>query len=453
MSDTLPIVIIGAGPVGLAAGAHALARGLTPLVLEAGDSVGSATRRWGHVRVFSPWRFNIDKASVALLEERGWQAPDGDGFPTGHEIVDRYLEPLAQTTRLAPHVRLRTKVLSVARHHHDLMKHGARAEAPFVVRVMGPSGEDDILASAVIDASGTTNTPGPIGASGIPARGEVAAASRIYYGIPDVRGALRSRYANRRVLVVGSGHSALNALLDLAGLMDEAPSTRVLWAIRRPSMGQLLGGARPDRLEERGRLGSRVRALLNQGRMTLFTGVHLDAVMEAEGALIVKAGDRAIGPVDEIVAATGFRPDWSILSELRLDLDPAVQSTRALAPLIDPNIHSCGTVRPHGADALQHPERNLFVIGMKSYGRAPTFLLLTGYEQARSVISAIAGDWEAARRVELELPETGVCSSDALDGAAACCGTEADAEPLVRATVARTGRLLPTVAASPAACC
>ena len=103
---------------------------------------------------------------------------------------------------------------------------------------------------------------------------------------------------------------------------------------------------------------------------------------------------------------------------MRLDLDPAVQSPRALAPLIDPNIHSCGTVRPHGAEELKQPEGNLFVIGMKSYGRAPTFLMLTGYEQARSVVAAIAGDWEAARRVELALPETGVCALDARPEAA-----------------------------------
>jgi thioredoxin reductase len=454
MSETLPIVIIGAGPVGLAAGAHALARGLTPLVLESGDSVGAGIRRWGHVRVFSPWRFNIDKASALLLAERGWQPPDGDTFPTGEEIVNQYLQPLAHRTRLAPHVRLQTRVVSVTRRNHDLMKDGSRESAPFQVRVIGPSGEEDILAQAVIDASGTTSTPGPLGASGISAIGETTAAGRIYYGIPDVLGALRSRYANRRVLVVGSGHSALNALLDLTHLLDEAPGTRVFWAIRRPTLGHLLGGPRPDQLEERGRLGSRVRTLLDEGRMTLVTGVAIDAVIDTPAGLVVRAGERRLEPVDEIIAATGFRPDWSILSELRLDLDPAVQSTRALAPLIDPNVHSCGSVRPHGADELQHPEANLFVIGMKSYGRAPTFLMLTGYEQARSVVSAIAGDWESARRVELELPETGVCSSDAVDGASACCGSGPATEAALVAvpSVQRTGKLLATIPAASTCC-
>jgi hypothetical protein len=192
-------------------------------------------------------------------------------------------------------------------------------------------------------------------------------------------------------------------------------------------IGQLLGGARNDQLEERGKLGSRVRALLDAGRLELVTGFHADRVAQTADGLVVSAGTRQLPAVDEIVAATGFRPDWSILSEVRLDLDPAVQSPRALAPLIDPNVHSCGTVRPHGAEELKQPDGNLFVIGMKSYGRAPTFLMLTGYEQARSVVAAIAGDWEAARRVELVLPETGVCTLDAAnEGAGSCCGS---AEP------------------------
>ena len=151
---------------------------------------------------------------------------------------------------------------------------------------------------------------------------------------------------------------------------------------------------------------------LSEGRLELVTGFGIDRVTATTAGVIVSDGDRALAPVDEVIAATGFRPDWSILSEVRLDLDPAVESPRALAPLIDPNVHSCGTVPPHGAEELKQPDANLFVIGMKSYGRAPTFLMLTGYEQARSVVSAIAGNWEAARRVELVLPETGVCSTD-----------------------------------------
>ena len=421
MPQPLPVVIIGAGPVGLAAAAHALSRDLTPLVLEAGAAVGAGIRRWGHVRMFSPWKFNVDSAAAAILARHGWTIPDPDEYPTGHDLGARYLEPLAGTPDLADHIRLNTRVVAVARQDHDLMKDAGRDEAPFLVRVSGPWGEEDLLAQAVIDASGTVETPGALGASGLPAVGERASAARIFYGIPDVLGSLRQRYAGRRVLVVGSGHSALNALLDLAQLGSD---TTILWAIRRPALGQLLGGARSDQLEARGKLGSRVRDLLDSGRVELLTSFRIDRVTLTATGMIAGSGTRVSPPVDEIVAATGFRPDWSILSEVRLDLDPAVQSPRALAPLIDPNIHSCGTVRPHGAEELKQPDGNLFVIGMKSYGRAPTFLLLTGYEQARSVVSAIAGDWEAARRVELVLPETGVCSLDGSPqaGTRACCG-------------------------------
>ena len=426
-SSALPVVIIGAGPVGLAAAAHVRSRNLTPLVLEAGSSAGAGIRRWGHVRMFSPWKFNVDSAAVAMLERHGWVMPDGDAYPTGRELVDDYLEPLAGTTELAPFVVFNARVTAVARQDHDLMKDAGREHAPFLVRVVGPDGERDVLAQAVVDASGTIETPGVLGASGLLAVGERTAADRIFYGIPDALGIHRARYAGRRVLVVGSGHSALNALLDLATLAAEDKTTHIVWAIRRSVIGQLLGGARSDQLEERGKLGSRVRASLDAGLLELATGFDLDRVTQTGDGLVVSAGTRQLQPVDEIIAATGFRPDWSILSEVRLDLDPAVQSPRALAPLIDPNVHSCGTVRPHGAEELKQPDADLFVIGMKSYGRAPTFLMLTGYEQARSVVAAIAGDWDAARRVELVLPETGVCTLDAAgQGAGSCCGS---AEP------------------------
>lgn len=429
--QSLPVVIIGAGPVGLAAAVHVLSRNLTPLVLEAGDAVGAGVRQWAHVRMFSPWKFNVDAASMELLTRDGWTVPEPDAYPTGRDLVARYLEPLAGTPELAPHIRVNTRVAAVARRDHDRMKDGAREDASFLLRVQGPAGDEDIEAQAVIDASGTIGMPGPVGAAGLAALGERAAAGRIFYGIPDVLGALRPRYAGRRVLVVGSGHSALNAVLDLAHLAESEPHTRITWAIRRPTVGQLLGGARDDQLEERGKLGARVRTLLDERRIDLLTDFRIDRLTITDNGVVASSGARTAAAVDEIVASTGFRPDWSILSELRLDLDPAVQSPRALAPLIDPNIHSCGTVRPHGAEELKQPDGNLFVIGMKSYGRAPTFLMLTGYEQARSVAAAIAGDWEAARRVALVLPATGVCSSDPGPEAAStgCCGA-VTAEPV-----------------------
>ncbi len=454
---SLPIAIIGAGPVGLSAAAHCISRSLTPLVFEAGAHVGDGIRRWAHVRVFSPWSFNVDPVASDLLTRHGWTMPPGGEYPTGRELVEQYLEPLAALPELSSHIRLNTRVVNVARLYYDRMKDSGRQDAPFLVRVFGPGGEQDILARAVLDASGTIDSPGSLGASGVPAIGEDAAREQIFYGIPDVLGTGRARYAGRRVLVVGSGHSALNALLDLARLAEDEPATRITWAIRRPTIGHLLGGPRKDQLEERGKLGSSVRRLLDSRRVELVTGFHITRVsMTAEG-VVVSDGDRPLSPVDEIVAATGFRPDWSILSECRLDLDPAVESPRALAPLIDPNVHSCGTVPPHGAEELKQPDTDLFVVGMKSYGRAPTFLMRTGYEQVRSVVSAIAGDWEAARRVELVLPETGVCSTDPSgDAASSCCGTVADSQrevPVARLTLSRSAAIASELKAPRSTCC
>ena len=194
------------------------------------------------------------------------------------------------------------------------MKDGGREDAPFLVRVVGADGEYDVLAQAVIDASGTIETPGALGRRrACPPWASGRLAAHIFYGIPDVLGTLRNRYAGRRVLVVGSGHSALNALLNLARLAETEANTRILWAIRRPTLGQLLGGGGSDQLEERGKLGSRVRQLLDEGRFELMTGFRLDRLtMTAEG-IVAGSGTRTSAPVDEIIAATGFRPDWSIL--------------------------------------------------------------------------------------------------------------------------------------------
>lgn len=419
----LPVAVIGAGPVGLVTAAHLVARGERPLVLEAGDKVGASVRRWAHVRLFSPWKYLTEPVTRGMLEDAGWRAPDPDALPTGGELVERLLEPLAALPALAPHLRFGTRVISVSRLGMDKVKTAGREDAPFELVVQTADGRHErILARAVIDASGTWTTPNPLGASGVPAEGEAEAADRIYYGIPDAAGRDRARYAGRSTLVVGSGHSAFNALLDLAALARREPGTEIVWAVRRADPGSMFGGGARDALPARGSLGARLRALVEGGAVRLVTGFSIQRLVSTPQGVLAESGDGTIGPVDEVVVATGFRPELEILRELRLGLDAWLESPAALAPLIDPNQHSCGTVYPHGFDALSHPEKDFFVVGMKSYGRAPTFLLLTGYEQVRSVVAGLAGDLEAARRVELVLPETGVCSTDV--GGASCCAAE-----------------------------
>lgn len=404
---TLPTVIVGAGPVGLAAAAHLAERQQPFVVLEAGPTIGANIRRWGHVRIFSPWRYVIDTAAARLLADTDWIAPPADDLPHGHDIVDRYLAPLAAA--LSPHVHTDSRVVSIARDGLDKTVSANRDQRPFVVTIDTPSGREQRLARAVIDASGTYGTPNPLGANGYPALGEDQHADRITYGIPDILGDDRARYADQRVAVVGSGHSAFNALLDLVQLQGDHPHTLIVWVLRRANFGNIFGGGENDELPARGALGQRLHQAIQTGAVQVQMGFSITDIAAQDDGIILKSPTDNTPVVDQIIATTGLRPNVAMLRELRVELDPILEAPPALAPLIDPNLHSCGTVPPHGAVELGHPEPDFFIIGMKSYGRAPTFLMLTGYEQARSVAAAIAGDWEAARDVQLTLPDTGVC--------------------------------------------
>jgi hypothetical protein len=414
-SSTLPVAVIGAGPVGLAAAAHLLERGLDVVVFERAEQVAASPRSWGHVRLFSPWRYNVDRAAAALLGAAGWTAPPSEELPTGRALYQQYLRPLAELPVMRDRLRLGRRVEAVTRAGLDKVRTAGRGEVPFLVRTRNRAGQlEEWLASAVIDASGTWFSPNPVGASGLPADGEPELADRIATGIPDILGADRDRYANRVTLVVGAGHSAANSILALVELAHEHPRTEIAWATRGSNLARVFGGGAADGLPARGALGASLRALLDNGRISMIDDFRIASLHETGDRLEVRGwrrGERiAVGGIDSIIAATGQRPDLSITRELRLAIDPALESVTALAPLIDPNEHSCGTVRPHGAGELAHPEPGFYTIGSKSYGRAPTFLLATGYEQARSVAAMLAGDRDAALRVELDLPETGVCS-------------------------------------------
>ena len=441
-TSALPLLVIGAWPVGMAAAAQLAELGLPFLVLEAGDTAAASVLAWGHVRLFSPWRYDVDAAAGRLLAAAGWSRPPDDVLPTGAELARDYLAPLAAHPAIAPHVRYRTRVTAISRLGIDRVRTDGRERAPFVVRT--GTGEE-LLARAVLDASGTWRTPNPLGVNGLPAHGETVVADRIDHALPDVLGAGRGAFAGRHTLVVGSGHSAANTLLALAQLSRSAPGTTVTWMVRRGTAARAFGGGEADALPARGALGSGLRTLVESGRIDLRTGLGVTAVRATgDGRVEVTVrepsgrGEEQTLVVDRIVSATGYRPDHGIATELRLDPDPVLGCTRALAPLIDPNEHSCGTVRPHGVDELTHPEPGYYAVGMKSYGRAPTFLLATGYEQARSVVAALAGDRAAARDVQLDLPETGVCSTT----------------PAARASAPTPSRQLLAVASAPTgACC
>lgn len=409
---TDPVVVAGGGPVGLAAAAELAERGLDVVVYERGATAGAAVAEWGHVRLFSAWRELVAPAARRLLQRTGWTEPPADAYPTGAEWGRDYLVPLARA--LGECVHTGAEVVGAARRGRDRMVDDGRDGEPLTVHVRHSGGrEERVRARGLVDATGTWGRPGPLGGDGLLALGEpaAAAAGRIGYRIPSAAPA-------GHVVVAGSGHSALTALVALTSRNGDASVT---WILRRGGIGDTFGGGDADELPARGRLGKRARAAVEAGAVRVVTGFRTAAVETGpDGRLTLVAEDgRTVGAVDHVVALTGLRPDLDWLSELRLELDPALQAPVRLAPLIDPNVHSCGTVPPHGVGELAHPEPGVYLAGMKSYGRAPTFLALTGYEQVRSIAAAFAGDRAAAENVELVLPETGVCG-----GSDGCCGPE-----------------------------
>jgi N-acetylglutamate synthase-like GNAT family acetyltransferase len=471
-NDALPVAVLGAGPVGLAAAAQLLERNIPFVIFEAGQRVGANLVDYGHVRLFSPWQYNVEAAMARRLARTGWQAPPAAELPLAGEVAERVLQPFAALPEVARALKLDTKVVSVSREGFDKVKSAGRSEAPFVIRAMRGDGTIELRARAVIDATGTWGTPNPVGASGLQAIGEAEAQSHISYGIPDILGNARTRFEGKRTLVVGAGHSAANALLYLAELARQVPATRLLWSVRSPNLTRVFGGGEADALPARGQLGSSLKTLRGSGALEFVSGLRITTIQRSAGQLTViglnaKGETVTLSGIDEIICATGQRPDLSLTNELRVKLDPWLESTEALGPLIDPNVHSCGSVRPHGHRELAHPEPGLYTIGVKSYGRAPTFLMATGFEQARSVVAAIAGDLEAADRVELELPETGVCglgTEDTSGAETSCCGDAPEAATVAvaptpskggcGATSCGTKPVVPVVAAaSTSRCC
>ena len=439
----LPVVVIGGGPVGLAAAAHLIDRDIPVRLYEAGATVGASVRDWGHVRTFSPWRYNIDAASRKLLQASQWREPLLDAMPSGAEIYDEYLRPLAATPEMSAVIETapgsppsrgmaltRSPAAAVPSGHSRL-----RSRPPLALHVVSSPAPSSMRPA-----------PGPIpirlAATVCRRRARPNMQTQIAYGIPDVLGRPRRLYAGRRILVVGAGHSAANALLDLVKLAGEAPGTEISWAVRG-KLERVYGGGDADQLAARAELGAEVKRIVEFRPRPIDSEFFDCPRPQMEAGELRLTGDTAvrqkqIGPFDRIIVATGQRPDLSLTRELRLELDPWLESVRALGPLIDPNEHSCGSVPPHGHRELSHPEPGFYTVGIKSYGRAPTFLLLTGYEQVRSVAAAIAGDMAAADDVQLVLPETGVCvtpsaaegccGGPAPNGVEACCAADAEAK-------------------------
>ncbi|MGE7093922.1 FAD-dependent oxidoreductase [Lysinibacillus sp. NPDC048646] len=422
INKNLPIVIIGAGPIGLATAAHLVEQNQSFILLEAGKDIAHNIRTWGHVTLFSPWRYNINKAAKALLEGTDWQEPDLETIPTGHELIDLYLKPLAAVSQIKPYIHLNSKVVGISRQLNDKMKSKNRVNQSFQIYIEMEDDVKIIEAKTVIDATGTWRNPNPANSTGVWLQTEKVLADYIEYGIPNLN-MNPTRYANKKIAVIGGGHSAINTLLALAELQKENTSTKLVWIMRKKSVEEAYGGEEKDALAARGALGIRIHELVDTGKIEVVTPFYISKVKKDEKINIVgtlNGEQQVITGFDELIINAGNRPDFTINNELRLSIDPATESVQALAPLIDPNEHSCGTVRAHGEEILRQPEQGFYIVGAKSYGRAPTFLMATGYEQVRSITAYLSGDEEASQRVELALPQTGVCSINVVNQSNAC---------------------------------
>ncbi len=265
------IAILGAGPIGLEAALYGRFLGYDVDIYERGE-VGEHVRRWGHVRLFSPFGMNASSLGLAAIaaQDADYKPPAPDELLSGREFVERYLVPLAQTDLLADSLHLKTEVLGISRGaflkgDHTGSEH--REDAEFLLLLRDASGCEHIdTADVVIDATGTYGRHNWAGIGGMPAVGELALSEKIEYGLPDVLGQQRATYAGRHTLLIGGGYSAATAVAALAELADQDPNTRVTWITRKGASGEGPIPVLPqDRLSERHSLAVRANQLASGG--------------------------------------------------------------------------------------------------------------------------------------------------------------------------------------------
>lgn len=392
------IAVLGAGPVGLEAALAAYDAGMEPTVYELADRVGGNVRDWGHVRLFTPWEMNVSSRARRHLERAGVEAPAGQGRPTGKELAERLLDPVAALPWIAPGVRTGVRVRSVGREgllKHDEIGTGGRAGRPFRLLLADPDGQEWVEnADVVLDCTGTWHRPNSLGAGGIPAPGESSAADRILRRIPSPEE--MEGLAGRRVLLVGAGHSAQTAARLLAG-SAEAYGTRVAWAVR--SEDPDFGAVADDPLPGRAQLAAEARRLASTegGPVDSWPGTTVEGVSLREGgvavALATPEGPREL-VVDRIVSLTGSVGDHGLYRQLQVHECYATSGPMGLsAALLGAGGNGDCLVQPEmGAEVLRNPEPDFFILGSKSYGRNSTFLLRVGWEQVDQVFELLVAE-------------------------------------------------------------
>ena len=284
LPEHTPLLILGAGPTGLEAAAKAHQEGHDFQVLEAGD-IADSVQSWGHVRLFSPWSLNTSSVGRALLESSGEALPDPDAFPTGAEYVDQYLRPIARHPDIAPRIHTHITARSASRRNTlkgELIGNAKRGCVPLIVAWRDANGVEGIIETdALIDATGVYRTPNASGDGGIAAIGEEKLGTKIIRHLVDPK-VLRSRFANKSTVVIGSGYSAATLVRDLLQLRDEAENTEVTWVTRSESSTPLTPIA-DDPLPERRALTDLANSWSNDppSGLTRIAGVTLRSCREA----------------------------------------------------------------------------------------------------------------------------------------------------------------------------
>jgi hypothetical protein len=398
MSAAKPhVAILGAGPTGIEAALAALEGGFPFTVFEASSGAAGHLRRWGHVRLFTPWEMSVSARVRSRLAAAGVEVPASDTeCPSGNELAD-VLDRVAALPEIAPHVRFDSRVLAIGR--EGLLKHEeiatpARGRRPFRLLVADASGRERIEhADLVIDATGTYGNPNRLGDGGIPAAGERALDGEIRRDIPDFAREA-SDWAGKTILLAGGGHSAQTAVRDLAALAQQAPGTRVIWALRdaAPEWGTHAG----DPLPERARLAATAGELAAGASPAIEArrGVVVEEVARPGGRLRVVLrngkGSEAI-EVDRILSLTGYVGDAELYRQLQVHECYATCGPMKLsAALLGAAGGDCLTQTTHGVETLTNPEPGLYILGIKSYGRNNTFLMRVGWEQVGEVFGQLA---------------------------------------------------------------
>lgn len=385
------IAILGAGPIGLEAALAAAQRGDDFTVFESAPTVGGHVRRWGHVLTFTPWAMNVSPRMRAALPD----APASDALPSGSELADELLEPIARLPRLAGRIQLGTRVLAVGR--EGLLKHEAvgdprRAARPFRLLLARPDGSEAIArADVVIDATGTYANPNRLGDGGIDAVNERAFEDRIERFLPRLD-AQASAWAGRTILLTGSGHSAQTAARALATFARDAPGTRVVWAVRKPEPDW--GAVPADPLPERASLNAEAARLAGgaSDAVALRPGCVTEALHARDGRIVVtlRNGMPEEVEVDRVLALNGGVGDHALYRQLQVHECYATSGPMNLAAaLLGEASGDCLAVGSHGPDALRNPEPGFFILGAKSYGRNSRFLLQAGWRQVDDVFGSL----------------------------------------------------------------